>query len=158
GLVVGFSLLFTSTIYKSESIYSDKDRLFTNKDYTHLLEYLNNQTYYPALYDILSQSLNFPSPNENYILPNLIFTLYERRNNTIYIYKSEYIFSDKDRLFTNEDYTHLSEYLNNQTYYHALSQSLNFPSPNENYILSNLIFALYERRINTIYIYKSESI
>ncbi|CAG8613740.1 13953_t:CDS:2 [Gigaspora rosea] len=31
-LVVGFSVLFTSTIHKSESICSDKDRLFTNED------------------------------------------------------------------------------------------------------------------------------
>ncbi|CAG8763614.1 36468_t:CDS:1, partial [Gigaspora margarita] len=67
GLVVGFSALFTSTIYKFESFFSNKDRLFTNEDYTCLLESL---TYYPAFNDILSQSLNFPSPNENNILSN----------------------------------------------------------------------------------------
>ncbi|CAG8847473.1 11355_t:CDS:1, partial [Gigaspora margarita] len=42
GLVVEFSVLFTSTIYKSESICSDKDQISTNEDsYRRSSDYIN---------------------------------------------------------------------------------------------------------------------
>ncbi|RIB00003.1 hypothetical protein C2G38_2236091 [Gigaspora rosea] len=68
GLVVGFSVLFMSTIYKSESICSDNSeksegRLSTNDEDSYLV-------YKTILHDNTTKrhSLEPPSPNENRII------------------------------------------------------------------------------------------
>ncbi|CAG8825321.1 1655_t:CDS:2, partial [Gigaspora margarita] len=40
-----------------------KDRLFTNEDYTRLSEYLNNKTYYPALYERRNYTIDMKNHN-----------------------------------------------------------------------------------------------
>ncbi|CAG8837275.1 45912_t:CDS:2 [Gigaspora margarita] len=80
-------------------------------------------------YNILSLSLNLPSPNEKNILSNLISStsaLYERRNYTINIKNHNFHFNPK----LNYKNTSLFHYRSNN-----LSQFLNLPYPNENHFI-----------------------